>query len=196
MERLFETDRLLDIIRYSTGSLVWGIIIGVVCMVLFFLIIKGWYRKAMFNKWSYLFGAILAILLSYQCTLMCGAFKINATAENDKPWLHGVIEGMYDNPNDYVDVEVSTMVVEDWVRQSPLLARYISTGYFSGYTRDDLPDVMIETLHKYMNWFILRRVLWSLGFVIVAAVLVIMTMSKTQPKVTKEHESQNISMNF
>lgn len=189
-------DGLFEIIRYSTGSLFWGILIGVGCMMLFFFLIKGWYRNAVFNKWSYLFGAVLALALSFQCTLMCGAFKINATAENDEPWLRETIEELYDRPTDIVDVEVSTAVVEEWVSQSPLLAHYIYTGYFSGYQRDALPGVMIDTLKEYMNWFILRRVLWSLGFVIVGAIAVILTMGKGQPKAPRRHEREDVPMAF
>lgn len=33
-----------DIISFSTGCLFWGILIGIICMVLFFLLIKGWYK--------------------------------------------------------------------------------------------------------------------------------------------------------
>ena len=190
---MVDIDGLLEIIRYSTGSLVWGIVIGVVCMALFFFLIKGWYRNAFFTAKSYLFGAVLAVLLSYQCTLLCGAFKINATAEYYKPWLNEVIESIYPNGNTYVDVEVSTAIVEKWVSESPLLAHYVSSGYFEGYRAGELSDVMVDTLHEYMNWFILRRVLWSLGFVIVAAVVVIQTMRKGQTKELQQKIAESSS---
>ena len=107
--------------------------------------------------------------------------------------MNEVIESIYPNGNTYVDVEVSTAIVEKWVSESPLLAHYVSSGYFEGYRAGELSDVMVDTLHEYMNWFILRRVLWSLGFVIVAAVVVIQTMRKGQTKELQQKIAESSS---
>ena len=68
-----------DIISFSTGCLFWGILIGIICMVLFFLLIKGWYKHAEASPATYLVGGILFILLStlipqhYSLTLFISA---------------------------------------------------------------------------------------------------------------------------
>ena len=50
-----------DIISFSTGCLFWGILIGIICMVLFFLLIKGWYKHAEASPATYLVGGILFV---------------------------------------------------------------------------------------------------------------------------------------
>ena len=67
---------LLDLLRFSFSSLVWGILITVICLVLFFVLIRGWHKNATFTLISYLIGLVLFILLSFQCTLIMGAIKI------------------------------------------------------------------------------------------------------------------------
>ena len=37
---------LFDILRYSFSSAIWGILIAIICMVLFVFLIKGWYKDA------------------------------------------------------------------------------------------------------------------------------------------------------
>ena len=53
---------LWNIIQYSIGSLVWCVLIAVLCMALFILIVKGWFKDAMFSIWSYIIGIILFVL--------------------------------------------------------------------------------------------------------------------------------------
>ena len=48
---------------------------------------------------------------------------------------------------------------------------------FVGYRVKDLPHAMAETIRDYMKEFIVYRLLWCLGFVLVGAFVVIKTMS-------------------
>ncbi len=180
-------DRLFDILRYSTGSLGWGFLIGVVCLTLFFLLIKGWYKDATFTPITYIVGVILGLILVFHSTLICGSLAIIRTADGMKPLLTQIVETYATNPQEYVTAEESDDIIKDLVYQNPLLAQYIGGGTFTGYTVVELPGVMISTLKTYMRWYILRRVLWSLGFVIFSAVIVIKTMER---RYTSQNRSQ------
>ena len=81
-----------DIISFSTGCLFWGILIGIICMVLFFLLIKGWYKHAEASPATYLVGGILFILLSIQCTMIAGAIKIINTTDYYEEQLERIVE--------------------------------------------------------------------------------------------------------
>lgn len=39
---------MIEIFRYSIGSIAWGLVIGIVCIALFFVLIKGWWKNARF----------------------------------------------------------------------------------------------------------------------------------------------------
>ena len=55
----------LNIICYSIGSLLWGVVIGAICMALFFLLIKGWWKDAVMSLSTYIVGGILGVLLMF-----------------------------------------------------------------------------------------------------------------------------------
>lgn len=191
-----------DIISFSAGSLFWGILVGLVCMTLFFLIIKGWYKHAEASPATYLVGGILFILLSIQCTLIAGAVKIINTTDYYEEQLERIVNqstptAAADSGKDILgnlmsmflgsnplgsgeDREVSKAesekITEQLVEEYPILSNYFDYGEFTGYTVKELPHAMAETIVRYMKTFILYRLLWCLGFVVVGAILVIKTM--------------------
>ena len=60
---------MIEIFRYSIGSIAWGLVIGIVCIALFFVLIKGWWKDARFVFASYVIGLVLGIILIYQSIL-------------------------------------------------------------------------------------------------------------------------------
>lgn len=191
-----------EIIEFSAGSLVWGILIGLACIVLFFLLIKGWYKHAEASPATYVCGFVLFILLSIQCTMIAGAIKIINTTDYYEEQLTRIVEeskpttamdrgkdilgnlmSMYlgSNPlGSSEDREVSRAesekIVDQLVDEYPILKNYFDYGYFEGYSVKDLPHAMAETIVSYLKEFILYRLLWCLGFVLVGAFIVIKTM--------------------
>ena len=191
-----------DIISFSAGSLFWGILVGLICMILFFLLIKGWYKHAEASPATYLVGGILFILLSFQCTLIAGAVKIINTTDYYKEQLERIVEQstpttaadkgkdilgnlmsmflgsnpMGSSEDRKVSKAESEVITEKLVEENPILGNYFQSGEFTGYTVKELPQAMADTMIGYMKTFILYRLLWCLGFVVVGAVLVIKTM--------------------
>ena len=72
---------LFELLKLSFSSLIWGVLITILCLVLFFVLIKGWYRSATYTPLSYLIGAVLFLFLSFQCTMIVGGLKINSLSQ-------------------------------------------------------------------------------------------------------------------
>lgn len=151
---------------------------------------------------TYLVGGILFILLSIQCTLIAGAVKIINTTDYYEEQLERIVNqstptAAADSGKDILgnlmsmflgsnplgsgeDREVSKAesekITEQLVEEYPILSNYFDYGEFTGYTVKELPHAMAETIVRYMKTFILYRLLWCLGFVVVGAILVIKTM--------------------
>lgn len=138
-------------------------------------IIKGWYKNAVFSPISYIVGFFLFLLLSFQCILITGSLKIMSTIDYYEVQLDRLVEQL---PS---DEEVSMSEADDIIKQMideyPILEYYISGGEFSGYTAHELPHAIAEEMHSFMRWYIFRRIMWCVGFVIVGALLVIKSMS-------------------
>lgn len=182
---------MVEILRYSAGSVAWGFFIGLLCITLFFAMIKGWWKDARFGCSSYLIGLVLGILLIYQCILICGSVAIIKVSSHSEPVLTEIVNQYSDQSEKVLTPEESDQIIKDFALKNPLVAHYINGGEFEGYTARDLPHAIIAELKSYMGWFIFRRVLWSLGFTILSAILVIKTISRQYS--SRSHERINRS---
>lgn len=164
-----------DIIRFSAGSILWGVLIALLCMTAFVLIIKGWWKNAVFTLGTYIVGAVLFVLLSAQCVLICGSIKIINTTDVYEERISAMLSGISDS---YVPtIDENDKVVKELIDRYPILENYIGSGDFSGYSVAELPHVMAEELRSYMKEYIVRRLLWCLGFVVVAGVVAVKTIT-------------------
>lgn len=171
-------DRLFDILYYSASNILWGVLIGVTCLVLFFLVIKGWYKDAHFKPITYIIGAVLGCLLVFQSILICGSISIIRTAESYEPFLTECVQKFPPYTDTYISSEQSEDIVDALIDHAPLVSKYIGAGKFTGYKSEELPHAIILELKSYMRYYIMRRLLWCFAFVIIGAVVVIKTMER------------------
>lgn len=174
---------LLEILKYSFTSIFWGILIAVACMSLFVFLIKGWYKDATFSPVSYVVGTVLFLFLSFQCILIVGSLKILDTTDYYENEIAMIVDNKYE-ATDEVTKSQADDIIQVVIDRFPILHYYISGGKFSGFTAKELPHAMADELRSFMRWYILRRILWCLGFVIVGAVCVIRSMSKQKKRVS------------
>ena len=169
---------LFDILKYSFSSAIWGILIAIICMSLFVFLIKGWYKDATFSPISYLIGAVLFMFLSFQCVLIVGSLKIIETTDYYENEISNIVNNMYE-ATDEISKGNADILIKEIIDRNPILQNYISGGEFSGYTAQELPHAMADELRSFMRWYIFRRILWCLGFVIVGAICVIKSLSRS-----------------
>lgn len=180
---------LFDILRYSFSSAIWGILIAIICMALFVFLIKGWYKDATFSPISYIIGAILFMFLSIQCVLIVGSLKIISTTDYYETEISRIVDNKYD-ATDEVTKGQADDIIQVIIDRFPILHYYISGGQFSGFTAKELPHAMVDELRSFMRWYIFRRILWCLGFVIVGAICVIKSLSRNYTPLRRSERQQ------
>lgn len=186
---------LFDILRYSFSSMIWGILIAVACMALFVFLIKGWYKDATFSPISYVVGAFLFLFLSFQCILIVGSLKIISMTDEYEQRITNIVESVY-SPSDMVSMPQASDVIDTIIDEFPILEYYIGGGEFSGFTAEQLPHAMADELRSFMRWYIFRRILWCIGFVIVGAICVIKSLSKNYQGIRRQrvqHDRRRVS---
>lgn len=179
-----------DIISMSVGSLVWGLLISLSCMALFAFIITSWWKDALFTVWSYLIGAVLFLLLAVQCTLIVGSLKVMDTVDEYEALWMEIVDNLYDG-SEGVSAHASDEFVKQAIDQFPLLGYYVSGGEFSGYNARQLPAVMAEELRSFMRGYLVRRLLWCLGFVVIAGALGIWSLTRRVGAMRIKHGRRN-----
>ncbi len=176
---------LFEILRYSFSSVIWGILIAVACMALFVFLIKGWYKDATFSPVSYAIGTILFLLLSFQSILVVGSLKIISMTDEYEQRISSIVEEAY-SPSVVVSMSDASNVIDNIIEEFPILNYYIDGGEFSGYTAKELPHAIAYELRSFMRWYIFRRILWCFGFVIVGAICVIKSLSKSYQGIKRQ----------
>ena len=169
--------------------MIWGILIAVACMTLFVFLIKGWYKDATFSPVSYLVGIVLFLFLSFQCVLIVGSLKIISMTDEYEQQVAALVAAY--SPNDEVSQTEASDVIDAIITEFPILEYYIGGGEFSGFTASELPHAIAQELRSFMRWYIFRRILWCLGFVVVGAVCVIKSLSKNYVGLRRTRPQQN-----
>lgn len=171
---------LFSIMSRSVGNLFLGILLTVIGIILLFFLIQSWFSNSTFTPISYITGAILFFLLSFQVVLLCGAITTKSYCNDVEVTINDWVKNI---PNDrQFDKESSqqnlNQITEDW----PLVGHFIGETDFSEHTPTNIAQSMTEKIHSFMNKFILRRIGWSLLFVVSAAFIVIKTMGRTRER--------------
>ncbi|MCM1108352.1 MAG: hypothetical protein NC388_04755 [Clostridium sp.] len=167
---------LTNILAYSIGSLLLGIVLTIAGIALMFVLIRSWWRDSTFTPMSFLVGGILFFFLSYQAILLCGAVTIKSYCSDFEVAVDEMVSplpGFVEVPQGMTD-HILDEVIERW----PLIGYYVGSYESWGHTSTDYAKAMSDESHRFMNWYILRRIAWSLAFIIIGAMLVIKTISR------------------
>lgn len=166
---------LINIFYHSIGSMLVGVLLTIIGIILMYVLIRLWWRNATFSVSSILVGVILFFFLSFQSILLCGAITIKSYSDDVEIYIDEIVRNV--PRSEHFSIEDSQYILDCISEEWPLVGYYVNLADFHGHTSDTIAEAMVDELRSYMNWFIFRRVCWSLLFVIVAAIIVIKTIS-------------------
>lgn len=166
---------LANILMYSVGSLLLGVLLTIVGVVLMFVLIRSWWRNCTFTPMSFVVGFILFFFLAFQAVLLCGAVTIKSYCDDVENTINVMVDGFSEDV--HFSAEDSQVILDNISRKWPLVGYYVNMADFQGHTPATIARAMADELRSYMNWFILRRIGWCLLFVVVGAVIVIKTIT-------------------
>lgn len=166
------------ILKYSIGSLIYGGLITALFLSLFIFLIKGWYKDAVFKPVSYAMLGVLSLIVIWNSTIICGALAMKSDISSIQDMVENVIYSSGLDMSSTVGTFQSNEIFRDVLEEHPILYYYADVCDFSGHTIAELPAVLCDTLRSYLNGIITRRLLWSLLFVVIAAIAVIKTMGR------------------
>lgn len=150
-----------------------GILTAVIMAVLYFFlktIGQGIVRSISF----YLIGVVLAFQLICNFSVMIGAFQVKGATASMELSLKQMTENMSGLVNTNESQEVFNYLLEEY----PLLGCYLQLADFSGNDVTELATVIPEVIREEMNSIIGSKLLWSLGYIVVACVLAVLFEKK------------------
>lgn len=166
---------LVNILMYSVGSMLLGILFTILGIVLMFVLIRLWWKNSTFTPMSFLIGGILFFFLAFQSILLCGAVTIKSYCDDVEQAINLMVSEV---PEDVqLTQEDSQAILDEISREWPLVGYYVGMADFRGHTSANIAEAMADELNSFMNRFIWRRIGWSLLMIVIGAVIVIKTIS-------------------
>lgn len=166
---------LFNILTYSMGSLLLGIILTIAGIGLMFVFVKLWWKVDTFTPMSFICGFILFFFLAFQSVLFCGAVTIKSYCDDIEIAINQIVDKI--PLNNRFSQEDSQIILNQISETWPLVGYYVNMADFEGHTPATIAKAMADELRSVMNWFILRRIGWSLLFVFIGAVAIIKSIS-------------------
>lgn len=168
---------LVDIFTNSLLSIFLGFLFALGGVILLFLAIQSWYKNRTFTPLSYVAGAVVFCFFLYQSILICGAFACKSFGDEIEARINEIVALRASFMSDYkFSREQTDEIFKEATAVFPVIAEYVGWVDFEGHTPLDIAASMHETLDKFLNIFILKRLGWCLLFLVLGAFLVIKTM--------------------
>lgn len=136
---------------------------------------------------SYIVCALLFVILAIHCVFIVGEIKIISSAEDYKAYILEIFNMLNIDGNMWIKESEAKPVLDSLFAQYPLLQHYLCDYAYEGYV-SDMPASIIDLFVSLVKKELIYDVLWCVGSVIVAAILVIISMKDGKPKkmVTKQ----------
>lgn len=113
----------------------------------------------------------------YQSILICGAFACKSFGDEIEARINDVVALKAElMPNYEFSQEQTDAIFKEATAVFPVIAEYVGWADFEGHTPLNIAASMHETLDKFLNIFILKRLGWCLLFLVLGALAVIKTM--------------------
>lgn len=165
------------IAKYATGSLLSGFLITVSFLVLFFFIIRGWRKDAVFQPISFIVLGILCIIVFVNSTIICGAISIKSEVDDVQAFAESTIQQLRISTDSVVNVAESEEVVADVINKYPFIKNYIGSSEYAGLTASTLSGTICDSLRDYLNNVIWKILVVSIIVIALLTVIIIKTLT-------------------
>ena len=168
--------RILNSFINAYSSIWYGIIAAIIVVAaLFFIIAAMQGDNKRFSPLTYVLGAALTAFLSFQFTFMIGAILFKSDCSD----VTSII-------NDFVPNSTLTNGAGDLrsnlkrlTEEEPFIKNFIDVDAIDDSLPDGaIGDAILSKVHSYINWYIIRRLLWSLLACGVVVYLMLYTMER------------------
>ncbi len=178
---------MFDFLSNSFGSVLGGLLTALLIAGGLLAYSAQYSRRGSLNPVAMIICALLFCLLFYQTTLMYGAFGSKATAMKFITALHLQLG---DNIHGAELRDQMAMLI----RENPLVAFFIDYGDLEDFDWSEPIKSLRSAVAREYNWYIVRRVVWSVVFIIIALVGIILASPKKKSKSRRRYDEDDFSL--
>ena len=168
--------RILNHLIDAYSSIWYGIIVAVIVVAALFYIIaamQGGNKR--FSPLTYVLGVALTAFLSFQFTFMVGAIMFKSDC-ND---ISSIVNDFTPNSSLTNGVGEIRSNLKRLAKEESFINNFIDVDDIDASLPDGaFGDAILSKVHTYLNWYIVRRILWSLFACGVLGCLMMYTMER------------------
>lgn len=151
----------------SITAILWGLLLAIIVTVAVFFLVRAWYSTSRrFSVISYLVGLILFIFLTFQFTGLVCAVKLKGVLSEISATINTNINNI-DSTTNISREDINNILVKT-IRSIPLASSIVSPEDVRSCNSKNLGEAVTNKINTDCNWFIVRRIVWTLLFVILA----------------------------
>lgn len=170
--------RILNNFIDAYSSIWYGIIAAILFVAAIFFIIsalQGGNKR--FSPLTYVLGVALTAFLSFQFTFMIGAIMFKSDCNDISSIINDFLpnSGLTNGANDIHSN------LRQLAKEEPFIKHFIDVDAIDESLPDGaFGDAILSKVHTYLNWYIVRRVLWSLFACGLLGTLMYMSMERNR----------------
>ena len=170
--------RILNSFIDAYSSIWYGIIAAIIFVAaLFFIIAAMQGGNKRFSPLTYVLGIALTAFLSFQFTFMIGAIMFKSDC-ND---ITSIINDFIPNSSLTKGVGEIRSNLKQLAEEEPFIKNFIDVDEIDDSLPDGaIGDAILSKVHSYLNWYIVRRILWSLLACGIIGTLMYMSMERNR----------------
>ena len=166
---------LNNIIDYYS-SIWYGVVAAIIVVcALFFVIAALQGGNKRFSPLTYVLGIALAAFLSFQFTFLIGAIMFKSDCNN----ISSIINDFVPNSELRIHADDVRSNLKQLSKEEPFIKNFIDIDDIEESLPDGaFGDAILSKVHSYLNWYIVRRVAWSLFACVIVGFGIFYTMER------------------
>ncbi|MBO4802013.1 MAG: hypothetical protein J5545_09150 [Bacteroidaceae bacterium] len=183
---------ILNTFIEQASNIWWGIVAAIVVIAsLYFIIYALFSGSRQFSPLSFVIAVPLLPFLAFQFYLLIGAAGVKHKCSEIATWVDAFV------PEQSADNNYSREDIGETARQLtatfPLAAKLIDAEVIADSKETSLGQALTHKVNKYLNWYIVRRVAWSLAFLVLAVIGIILLSPEVQSYHPRQRREQRVT---
>lgn len=170
--------RILNSFIDAYTNIWYGIIVAVIVVAaLFFIIAAMQGANKRFSPLTYVLGVALTAFLSFQFTFLIGAVMFKSDCNDISSIINDFIPNSSLN-NSSGDIRNN---LKQLAKEEPFIKNFIDIDEIDESLPDGaVGDAILSKVHTYLNWYIVRRLFWSLLAIGIVGTLMYISMERNR----------------
>ena len=165
---------LVDCLIRNSINVGYGIGLAIIIAAVLLIVVLAIRGEKTISPLCYLPALILAVLLSFQFSLMFGAITAKKEVDNLSDTINSYIQLITIGDNTSSSMDEISSIIENIQNLIPGLSGNMGQLILGKVNKSDIGGSLMAPSKSYLSKYILFRILWSLLFVVVATISMIM----------------------